>query len=147
LPAILPVEEETKLDHYVTLTVRWNGPPDEVEIVGGALVMAAGDVVGAFMPAGSPRIVDVRVAPWITMPEEDRRNIGRALVDTGKDPASWWTARFLQLCAKSDPAHLDALRAAAPETVEAWERWRETSPADDVDDLNIAGRADGKPTE
>lgn len=143
LPAILPAqEEETKLhDHYVTLTVRWNGPPDEVEVVGAALVMAAGDVLGNMMPAGLARIVDVRVAPWITMPESDRQDIGRALNDSGKDPASWWTARFLQLCAKSDPAHLEALRAAAPETVEAWEHWRESSPADDVDDLNIGARA------
>lgn len=56
LPAILPAQEENPLsfDHYVTVTIRWNGPPDEVELVGAE---------------GQPRIVDARVAPWITSDE------------------------------------------------------------------------------
>lgn len=74
--------------------------------------------------------VQVVTAPDIRLPESDRQNIERALQETGKDPASWWSARFLQLAAHSDPVHLEALRFAAPDHIEAWERWR-SSPYSD----------------
>lgn len=139
LPAVLPAEVPMDYEHHVTLTVRWSGPPAP-EVLAGAMIYGIPDVFVA-MGVPGPVDVDARTAPWITIPEEDRANIGRAMVDAGKDRADWWTAKFLQLCAKSDPAHLEALRAAAPDHVEAWERWRATSPADDVDDLLGAPKA------
>ena len=34
-----------------------------------------------------------------------------------------WSARLLQLIAKSDPEHREALRRCFPSHVEAWEKW------------------------
>jgi hypothetical protein len=86
---------------------------------------------------------DVRLvrASRLVLPETDAANIERALQDTGKDPASWWTARFLQLCAKSDPEHLEALRFAAPDHVAAWEAWR-NGPYKDPNGFNEPERRD-----
>lgn len=121
LPALPPAEEEKlePFDRYVTLTIRWREGP-EPEVMGGGLMLASQDVAALF----GVLEIDGRIAPWLELPEADRANIERALVDTGKDAASWWTAKFLQLCAKSDASHLEALRAAAPNHVAAYEAWR-----------------------
>jgi hypothetical protein len=68
--------------------------------------------------------VTVRDAPVLHLPETDRLHIDKALQDGGKDPATWWSARFLQLLAKSDPQHYEALRFAAPDHVAAYEAWQ-----------------------
>lgn len=81
--------------------------------------------IKALMDETSKRLrMHIGGAALVTMPASDAANIERALQDTGKDAAGWWTARFLQLCAKSDPVHLEALRRAAPDHVAAWEAWR-----------------------
>lgn len=36
-----------------------------------------------------------------------------------------WTGRFLELCQKSDPAHIAKLRRADPGLVAGWQAWRD----------------------
>jgi hypothetical protein len=128
LPAVLPDVLEKDLDymprydHSVTLTVRWDGPPDEVEMVGAALVLAASE---SLADAFGVKAIDARVAPWLSLDDHDREHMDRVMIAKGRDASTWWTAKFMQLCASSDASHLDALRAAAPELVDAYEAWRE----------------------
>lgn len=128
LPAVLPDAQEKepvympRYDHSVTLTVRWNGPPDEVEMVGAALVLAASE---SLADTFNVKAIDARVAPWLSLDPHDRDHMDRVMISKGRDASTWWTAKFMQLCASSDGAHLDALRAAAPELVDAYEAWRE----------------------
>ena len=53
----------------------------------------------------------------ITLDGHDAASIGDAIRGTH------WTARLLQLIAKSDAEHLEALRRCFPDHVRAWEEW------------------------
>ncbi len=91
---------------------------DEVQIdrrrVAGAITEAMIALVGH---AGVYSVGDV---PAMIDPpsEHDVEHLGDVL-----RAGDWWSARLLQLIAKSDPAHLEALRAAAPAHVAAYEAW------------------------
>lgn len=54
----------------------------------------------------------------IEISEWDRTHVQEALL-TG----DWWGADLLRLISKSDPMHTEALRAAFPSYVEAYEAW------------------------